>query len=398
MLYTPAFAALFTANLALVASFSAFFLFPLFITTHGGGQRDIGIIMGIFALTSALCRPWIAEMIDRLGRKRSYTLGCLIMTLLPLLHLGLSGPLERYYLPLLLLRMIHGVGLAICFTAVFTFIVDLIPVNRLNEGIGMFGTSGLIGLAVGPALAEPILKTLGFPAFFLTAAGLAGMALLMQLPVRDPHVRQPHSAPGPSFFTLLKQPKHRVCGGLAGIFGFGLAATGNFIAPLATARGLELISIYYLAYSAAAVGVRFLAGRLADRIGEAQIIPWGLILASGGLLLVPLVSADLWLMAVGLLFGVGHGLLFPALNAMAIRNEPYQVRGKITGIFTGGIDSGAFCGALILGQIGEMAGYTALFLCAGAVVSGGLLLFRARPTSTDHSLNPAGSVLSGREG
>jgi len=42
MLYTPAFAALFIANLFLVASFATFFLFPLFITGHGGSHQDIG--------------------------------------------------------------------------------------------------------------------------------------------------------------------------------------------------------------------------------------------------------------------------------------------------------------------------------------------------------------------
>ena len=60
MLYTPAFAALFLANLFLVASFASFFLFPLFITGHGGSHQDIGIIMGIFALASALSRPWVS--------------------------------------------------------------------------------------------------------------------------------------------------------------------------------------------------------------------------------------------------------------------------------------------------------------------------------------------------
>lgn len=380
MLYTPAFAALFAANLALVASFSAFFLFPLFITAHGGSQQDIGVIMGIFALASALCRPWVAEMIDRLGRKNSYSLGCIIMTLMPLLHLFLQGPLANYYLPLLLLRIVHGIGLAICFTAVFTFIVDLIPEQRLNEGIGMFGTSGLIGLAVGPAIAEPILENYGFSAFFLTAAAMAALGLLLHLPVEDKHRQQPVSAVvSPSFFTLLKQRKQLISGGLAVLFGFGLAATGNFIAPLAEQRQLNHISLYYLAYSCAAVGVRFVAGRLADRIGEQQIIPWGLVLAASGLLLLPLVHGNLLLLSVGFIFGIGHGLLFPALNAMAIRNEPYNVRGKITGIFTGGIDAGAFCGALILGIVGEMAGYNSLFLCAGLVVLTGLFLFRARP-------------------
>ncbi len=380
MLYTPAFAALYIANLSLVASFAAFFLFPLFIMENGGSQQDIGIIMGIFALASALCRPWISEMIDRLGRKRSFSLGCIIMSLLPLLHLALNGPLENYYLPLLLMRCIHGIGLAICFTAVFTFIVDLIPEGRLNEGIGMFGTSGLIGLAIGPAIAEPVMENFGFDAFFLTATAMATLGFLLHLPVKDRHQQQPATeVAAPSFFSILKQRKQLISGGLAMLFGFGLAATGNFIAPLAEQRQLSHISLYYLAYSCAAVSVRFVAGRLADRIGENQIIPWGLVLAASGLLLVPLVSGNLLLICVGFIFGIGHGLLFPAINAMAVRDEPYNVRGKVTGIFTGGIDAGAFCGALVLGMVGEFAGYSLLFICAGLVVLTGLLVFRTRP-------------------
>ena len=380
MLYTPAFAALYLANFFLVASFATFFLFPLFITGHGGNQQDIGIIMGIFALASAVCRPWISEMIDRIGRKRSYSIGCVIMTLMPFLYLQLQGGLSNYYLFLLSLRVIHGIGLAICFTAIFTFIVDLIPERRLNEGIGMFGTSGLIGMAIGPLIAEPILENFGFSAFFITAAGLSATALLLQAPIRDKHHLQPKkSEPSPPFFTLLKTRKQLVCGGLAVLFGFGLAATGSFIAPFAQARGLSYISLYYLAYSTAAVGVRFVAGKLADRLGENQIIPWGLTLAASGLLLVPLVRGDLLLLIVGFIFGIGHGLLFPALNAMAVRDEAYAVRGKITGIFTGGIDAGIFCGALILGSIGNLTGFTTLFICAGLVVLSGLALFQLKP-------------------
>lgn len=378
-LYTPAFAALFIANLALVSSFAAFFLFPLFIIDHGGSDADIGIIMGVFALASALCRPWIADMIDRIGRKHSYTIGCLIMTLMPLFHLLLQGPLTDYYFPLLLLRIIHGIGLAICFTSVFTFIIDLIPVNRLNEGIGIFGTSGLIGLATGPLIAEPVLLHFGYAAYFLTTSVLAFAALILHLPVADHHrALSASAAPTPSFFALLRTRKMLVAGGLSLLFGIALAATGNFIAPFAQARELNFISIYFLAYSAAAVTTRIFLGRLGDRVGENAIIPWGLAIAAAGLLLVPLIHSNFLLLAIGCLFGVGHGLLFPALNAMAIRDEPYAVRGKVTGIFTGGIDSGAFIGALILGMIGDLAGYTWLFISAAAVLSTGHLLLRHR--------------------
>lgn len=379
-LYTPAFVALFLANLTLVASFAAFFLFPLFIIEHGGSDRDIGIIMGIFALASALCRPWVAEMIDRIGRKRSYSCGAMIMTLLPLLYLLLQGPLSDNYSLLLLLRVIHGIGLAICFTSVFTFIVDLIPVHRLNEGIGIFGTSGLIGLAVGPLLTEPILLHYGFNAFFLTTSGLAAAAFLLHLPVPDQHLSRPKEpTSSPSFFALMKTRKMLVSGSLSLLFGIGLAATGNFIAPYAQSKNLGYVSSYFFAYATAAVLTRIVMGRLADRVGELQIIPWGLLIAAIGLLMVPMIQINSLLLAVGFLFGVGHGLLFPALNAMAIRDEPYSNRGKVTGIFTGGIDSGAFIGAIILGIIGDFVGYTGLFVSAALILSTGHLLLKKYP-------------------
>lgn len=380
MLYTPAFAALFLANLTMVASFSAFFLFPLFITAHGGSETDIGLLMGCFALASAACRPWVSEMIDRIGRKRSYTIGSLIMALAPLFYLLLGGEIADFFWFLLPLRIIHGVGLAICFTAIFTFIIDLIPAERLNEGIGMFGISGLIGMAIGPACAELVIELGGFSALFLCATALAGAGLLLHLPVKELTRPPLHPTSGNSFFKLLMQRKHLLIALMTGVFGFGLAATGTFVSPLAETRGIGFISSYYLAYSTAAVGIRFIAGRAADRFGEAQLLPWGILLAAAGLLSLPYCDNSAQLMASGLLFGAGHGLLFPSLNAMAVRGEAYEVRGKITGIFTGSIDGGIFVGSLMLGMVGEMAGLPALFLCAGGVMllTFPLLLLRSR--------------------
>ena len=85
MLYTPAFWAMALANLCHTASFSAFFLLPLYVMEQGGSQGDVGIVMGVFSMASALCRPWISSMIDRIGRKRSYTLGSILMVASPLL-------------------------------------------------------------------------------------------------------------------------------------------------------------------------------------------------------------------------------------------------------------------------------------------------------------------------
>ena len=377
MIYTPAFWAMAVANLALTSSFGAFCLLPLYLLDHGASSGQVGVVMGLFALASALCRPWVSEMIDRIGRKRSFTIGNLLMVVSPLAYLGLVDPMGGGYPGLLLVRIVHGIGMAICFTAVFTYMADILPLERFNQGIGMFGISGLIGAAVGPFVAEEVLRLSGYAGLFLAAAGFSCLALLAHLPLAESHPSADRRR-GPSFFALLGRGKFVIVFFLSTLFGLGLAATINFVAPLAAERGLGMVSTFYVCYSAGAICIRLFGGQLADHYGENRILPWGIVCFVAGLLLLPMTHGS-WLLSVaGLCAGVGHGLLFPALNSLAVRGEPGEVRGKATGIFTGALDAGIFSGSLVLGYIGEWLGLSMLFLAAATGMAAGLLLFGFR--------------------
>jgi MFS family permease len=374
-LYSSSFIAFGFANFFTVSSFGAFFLFPLFIKSHGGSESDIGIIMGVFTLASVLCRPWISEMIDRIGRKRSYTIGSLIMTALPLTYLLFRGGLSTFYTPLILVRVVHGVGLALCFTAAFTYIADIIPEARLNEGIGMFGATGLAALAIGPLIGEIIIGRFGFSIFFVTASVIATLGLIIHLPLQESFERGDREASS-SFFSLLIKRNIFPVAMLALIFGIGLAATGNFISPFAKQRELPFISLYYICYSSAAILTRLGGGRLADRVGEDRIIPYALLLTGSGLMVLIFLSGSAVLAVSGVMSGCGHGFLFPCLNSLILRDEPIDIRGKITGVFTGGIDTGSFAGSIVLGYIGKLAGFQALFMAAGLALFLGLFVQR----------------------
>jgi len=378
-LYSSAFLLMAVANFFAMSSFGSFFLFPLFIAERGGTKSDIGIIMGAFALSSVLCRPYISQMVDRIGRKRSYSIGCLMMACLPLVYLWFQGDLSRFYLPLLFVRLVHGVGLAICFTAAFTYIVDVIPPSRLNEGIGMFGVTGLMALGIGPLIAEIIVRDFGFNMFFVSASVLGAAGLLLHQPVPESYFRS-GSTDVPSFFSVLFQKRMFVVASLSLLFGFGLAASGGFVAPFAKEHNLTFVSLYYLSYSSAAIVTRIFGGKFADRVGEERILPYALILTALGLWLLIVLWGDSTLLISGLLSGCGHGFLFPCLNALVIRDQPIQIRGKVTGVFTGSIDTGAFSGSILLGYIGESAGYGALFFVAGLSLLMGLAIYpRRRP-------------------
>jgi len=377
-LYTPSFTLIATANFFTVSGLGCFFLLPLFITGHGGSKADIGVIMGATVLSSVFCRPWISEMVDRFGRKQSYGIGCIITGLVSLTYLMFRGELSGFYLPLFLVRLLHGVGLAICFTSGFTYIADIVPIERLNEGIGMFGVTALIGMAVGPVVAEIVSREWGFEAFFLLAGGLSFMGFGLHLPLKEPYDAR-SSGSEISFFSVLIKGKMVLVAMLSLLFGFGLAASSNFVSPYAAERHISFISLYYLAYSSAAATTRFFGGRLADRVGEARIIPYAFIITGAGFLILMALGGETLLVLAGLMSGCGHGLLFPSMNAFALRGEPKGFRGKIVGIFTGGIDAGVFSGSIILGYIGEWRGFQALFLAAGLALFAGFALFRLNP-------------------
>ena len=363
------------ANLCMVSSLGTGFIFPLFLMEHQGSKIDIGIMMGIMALSSVLSRPLVSGMVDRFGRKPSYTVGALVMTAMPLTYLLFDGSLDSFYLPLLLVRLVHGLGLSICFTAAYTFMTDIIPENRMGEGLSMFGITGLVGMAIGPALGETVITHFGFTGYFISGAILGSGALLLSQPLKDVFQEQAVKG-GLSFFQVLWLHRIRTVFYLALLFGVGLAASGGFVAPFAKVRGLTFVSHYYLSYSLAAVLTRVFGGRLVDRWGEGRVAAPALLLAACGPLLLFDLSRPMELVIAGLVFGCGHGFLFPSLNTLVIRGQPQNIRGKINGIYTGGIDGGFFAGSILLGYIGEWAGYPTVFLAAGLAFILGFVMYK----------------------
>ena len=368
MIYSREFLIMALANFFTMSSVSTFFLFPLFITRHGGTKADIGIMMAVFTIASIVTRPWISEMIDRLGRKRCYTLACLVLSFLPLVYLLFKGNLSSFYIPLLLVRFIHGIGMALAFTAVMTYIADIVPKHRLNEGLGMFGVTALVALAAGPIIAEMVIRQFGFQIFFIMSGVLSVVGLLLHLPLAESYVDSNLGKSSQSFFSILMGKRRILIVVLAFLFGLGLSSVFGFLTPYAEEKQLTFISLFFITYSTGAVAMRFFGGRLADKVGERRIIPYAFIITSSGIGMLTLLSGDLILIVSGVICGSGHGLLYPCLNAVALRNEPQEIRGKIMGIFTGSIDSGVFLGSILFGYIGAWFGYPMLFLIAGLIL------------------------------
>ncbi len=67
---------------------------------------------------------------------------------------------------LLAVRILHGAGFGITTTTYGTVVSDLIPSARRGEGMGYFGLSGTLAMALGPLIGLWLMQTYNFTILF----------------------------------------------------------------------------------------------------------------------------------------------------------------------------------------------------------------------------------------
>jgi len=372
-LFTKEFIILMFCSLLLITGVGVFFLFPLFILDRGGDKTDIGFLMGIMALSAVLTRPWTSELVDQIGRKRSFFGAVLVLTSVSIAHLFCNGIIGEIYPALVCLRFVFGASVGLGIIATLTLAADLASGPRLNEGLGIFGLMPMVGLAIGPIAGEMIVNRYGLDGMFIAAALFFFSGGIMITQVKERFAPSSGVTRG-NFIRALKFPVVWRMACICFYFGLAFAAHVGFVAPFAKSIHLS-ISLYFGFYSAAAVLSRLFVGRLAGLFGEMRIIPVALVFSGLGFITLTQITSSLGLMGAGFVSGLGHGLLFPCLLALTIRPIAIADRGKVTGVITGGVDLGLFIGSLIMGQLGYYFGFQAIFSAAALTMFVGLFSY-----------------------
>jgi MFS family permease len=351
-------------------SYSSFFLLPKYLTLQfRASAAVIGAVSATALLAGVLAVPLIGALIDRGSRRNIIALGA---TVNALSACGFAL-VPAISLPLYVLRAIHGVSYALVFNAIVTCAADLSPPKKLSQAIGLAGAASLLANAVAPAGGEYVADHYGWAGVFVAGGGAAFLAALLALGIREPRVaaetalRVEPLAPEPSALRLMLAPVRAgafVCSFAVGS-AFGVMFT--FTQPYALLLGAEKVSTFFVGYTACAMGVRLLLGSVADRIGRRPIALVALTLYG----LVACLTSQLrpyLLFALGGLLGVAHGLIYPALNALAVEGVTRARRGAVMTYFLGCFNAGFAFWVLGMGVVAKAHGYPLLFMATGLFV------------------------------
>jgi MFS family permease len=382
-IFTPAFLTAALANFLFFTGLAGFVLLPLHLSRLGATAGQLGLIMACYSATAIVVQPVVGAWVDRGGRRAFLLLGATLTSVVALLFAVAPNALPLFPL----LRALQGAAYSVFFIANFTVVVDLVPPARRGEALGIFGISGLVSGAVGPALGELVVDLTGFRGLFLAAAILpllaAGISTRLRLQPDPP----PHAANSGGLTDLLRglvaaPPLPMVLGAA---FGLGNGVMFTFFPTYAVDLGVRWVGVFAVAYSMAAVGVRATASGLVDAVARRTIIVPALGLQAGATALLAGLGtlsrgldlpAGAFLGLAGFLAGAAHGLLYPVLTALVVDMTPPERRGRVVGVFSAFILLGQAGGAAGFGYLANAVGYGAMFAILTVPLAGASALAR----------------------
>jgi MFS family permease len=135
----------------------------------------------------------------------------------------------------------------------------------------------------------------------------------------------------------------------------------SFVVLYAREAAIANVAYFFFVNATAGLLVRFAAGKIFDRKGPGILIGGSAILCSIGTFLLAEASTTTSLIIAAALYGTGIGAAFPALQAWCIDVVPVNRREHAMGPFFNSFDLGIGLGAILLGAIAAINGYSIMY-------------------------------------
>ena len=364
----------------MAANFSLFFAFyvltpllPLYLSEHFGATKDmIGLVLSGYTITALLFRPFSGYVVDSFPRKT------VLMICFSAFAIFFAGYLAASTLLLFtIVRTLHGGPFGGLTVANSTAAIDVLPSSRRTEGIGYYGLSNNLAMAIAPTIGIWIYDlTDSFDFLFWLALLVACAGWLTDATVKFPEkeiVRNKSKLSLDRFFL--------VRGWLLGVnmiaFGFSFGVLSNYLAIY----GKEEMGItggtgtYFLLCSLGLMASRLQGGKALRQGRLTHNAGLGMVISLIGYTMFILVPNGIGYYSSALLIGLGNGHMWPAFQNMTINVAHNNQRGTANSTILISWDIGMGLGILLGGVIAEFLGYSAAFWTVVVVNATGVLTF-----------------------
>lgn len=388
-LFTPSYICILAANFLFFFGFWLLVpVLPFYLKeTYHCPTTAIGIILSCYTASCLCVRPFSGFLMDRFPRKPIY-ISCYVACVAMFLGYMADITLTLF----ILLRTMHGVAFGGVTVGGNTLCVDIMPSSRRGEGLGYYGLTNNIAMALGPMTGLMLHGQLSYNNIFFAgmAASVIGLACALSVKARKP-ASAGRTAPAAKIsldrFILLKGIPVSISLFMLSI---PYGATTNFVAMYAREINLDVPTGFFFTLMAAGMGAsRLVAGRKVDRGYITQCIRFGYYPVIAAFLLLSLCrfvvasspsAATAMFFTVPLLLGTGFGVMFPAMNSLYINLAPNNRRATATSTYLTAWDVGIGIGIVSSGIIAQHFTFYMVYLTGAVLCTVSLLFFVRRVT------------------
>jgi len=312
----------------------------------------VGLLIALFGLVNSMLQPFAGAFIDRVGRRKPFILGGLVLMAVA----TLGYVFVTRFTDLLVMRSLQGIGVALTIPAALALMAGSSQKETRGGSMGIYTTSRMVGFAGGPLLGGALYDKFGFnAAFFAGAAFIIVAIFLIQMWIKEDAPQLAKQNPGK--FRIID--KSLLSAGILGVsFATFVMASGfTMMSALENQFNQRLnmsAFVFSIAFSAllfSRIFTQVPLGRLSDRIGRKPIIIAGLILLGPSTMLLGYVNSVTQLTILRLVQGLGSAAV--AAPAFAVAGDMAQAggEGRQMSILTMGFGLGIALGPLLAGVL-----------------------------------------------
>jgi MFS family permease len=352
---------LYAANLLYMASFSAYFLLPVYLSDLGASDAIIGGIMSVMGISNLATLLWLYFYGDRRDTRSMMMFGCaaaLISNTCMILTTDLFF--------IACVRLWHGIAFCIYLVSVNTYITQICPPKEHAKHIGFLGVITLVTQAASPAAAEAFVEITNFQTLFALTIFLVVLSVIAlfilpraQTSEQKKTVKIGNDSNSNWLFYGFQVAGVAVVGGV--VYGTILVFSPLYLQE----KQIVPLSLFFIAYSMAAVISRIIGRNWADHYGRVRISRYAFVALTVSVIIMGWTRNAATFGAVSALFGIGHGLMYPAMAAYSIQVIPGNLRAMT--IWTGGFIIGVSIGAALGGVIAEKTDIGTAFMLSAVM-------------------------------
>lgn len=318
---------------------------PAYLSSLGGAEYK-GLIIGLFTVTAGISRPFSGKLTDTIGRVPVMAVGSIVCFVCGFLY-----PVLTSISGFLFLRLLHGFSTGFKPTATAAYIADVIPVNRWGEAMGIHGLCFSTGMAIGPAIGSAITSSFSLNVLFYCSSvfALLSIVILMNLKETLPDKQKFHSGHLKIGRGEIIEKQALPAAVVTFLSYFGYGAIVTLIPDWSDHLGMGNKGLFFMTFTIASVSIRIIAGKVSDRYGRVKMLKLSLAILIVAMVMIGLANSPMALLAASVVYGVGSGILSPAVSAWTVDLSNPERRGKATATMYIALEAGIGLGALLAG-------------------------------------------------